>query len=357
MKTKHSKLITAGLATLFITPAFAIEGPADDAPPPPQVKQEPPAIMSKAGGDLRPRVVPPPRVKQEPSALPEFKLPPDDKPAAPAKEIAKTETAFLGVVSGEVPQFLSDHLGLKNGGGIIVRSMAPDSPAAKSGIAVNDVITAVGGNPVGSQVELSREITAHKPGDAVTLDVIQKGKPAKIGVTLGVKPEVPALAEAPTLEELDLEALPKEMADHIRDAIGGLDLKLGGAEDAVPPQMEEAIRELHHRLMGDNALPDDSAVPPLRPLPDAKVQSQSSATFKMKDNDGSIEVKSKDGAKEVTVRDQLDNVVWSGPWDTDKDRAAAPDSVRRRMESLHLDTSSSGPGLRFQFNKQAEPDR
>ncbi|MBC8001716.1 MAG: hypothetical protein H7X97_03925 [Opitutaceae bacterium] len=211
------------------------------------------------------------------------------------------------------------------------------------------MITAVAGHPIGSQVELSSRITAHKPGDLVALDVIHKGRPARIDVTLAVKPESIAMTEPPAIEEMNLETLPKEMADHIRDAIGGLDLTLGDEQAAVPPQMEEAIRELHKRLMGDHA-PQDNAIPP-----PAGAKTQGSATFRMKDNDGSIEVKSKDGAKEVTVRDQQDKVVWSGPWDNDKDRAAAPDSVRRRMESLNLDTSSTGTGLKFRFNNQADP--
>jgi serine protease Do len=215
MKTKHSKFITAGLAALMVAPALAIEGPADDAPPPPQVE------------------------KQEPASLPQFKLPPDDKPAAPVREIAKTDTAFLGVVSGEVPQFLAEHLDLGKGRGILVRSTAPDSPASRSGIAVNDVITAVAGHPIGTQAELSKQITAHKPGEVVALDVIHKGKPVRIDVTLAVKPESIAMTEPPAIEDMNLESLPKEMADHIRDAIGGLDLNLGNDPNAVPAQMEE----------------------------------------------------------------------------------------------------------------------
>ncbi len=329
MKTIPSTFFKASLATLLIAPAFAIEGPEDDAPPPPQVKQQA-------------------------ASLPQFKLPPDTKPAAPAKEANKTATAFLGVVSGEVPQFLADHLNLGKTGGVLVRSMAPDSPAITSGIAINDVITAVAGQPVGSQIELSNQISSHKPGDVVSFDVIHKGKPVKIDVTLAVRPDNLAMAEPPSIEQMNLDELPKEMADHIRDAIGGLDLKMGNDQNAVPPQMEEAIRELHKRLLGGGkVLPD--AVPKLRPLPDAAAQSQGSATLKMRDQDGSIEVKSKDGAKEITLRDQQDNVVWSGPWNTEEERSAAPDNVRRRMESLNLDTSSPGGGLRFQFNKKTVP--
>ena len=328
MKTIPSKFIKAGLATFLIAPAFAIEGPEDDSPPPPQVKQET-------------------------ASLPQFKLPPDSKPSAPAKEIIKTETAFLGVVSGEIPEFLADHLDLGKAGGVLVRSLAPDSPAAASGIAVNDVITAVSGHPVSSQTELSSQITTHKPGETISLDVIHKGKPAKIDVTLGVRPDNISVTEPPSIDQMNLEDLPKEMADHIRDAIGGFDLKMGGDQDTVPPQMEEAIRELRKRLMGGKPLLDDSSLP--KPPTAALPQVQGSATLKMRDTDGSIEVKSKDGAKEVTLRDHQDNIVWSGPWNTEEERAAAPDNVRKRMESLNLDTSSNGGGLRFQFNQKSNP--
>ena len=324
MKTIPSKFITAGLTTFLIAPVFAIEAPEDDAPPPPLVKQAA-------------------------AALPQFKLPPDDKPAAPARQATQSETAFLGIVSGEVPEYLAEHLDLGKGGGIIVRSMAPDSPAIQSGIAVNDVITMVAGNPVGSQEDLSNQITAHKPGEIVSLSIIHKGKPTKIDVTLGTRPANIVMEDALSVDDMNLETLPKEMADHIRKAIGGLDLKLGGDANSVPPQMEDAIRELHKRMMGGNS--------PQEPRPQASgnTQSQSSATLKMKDNDGSIEVKSKDGAKEVTVRDQQDNVVWSGPWDSEADQAAAPDSVRARMENLNLDTNTAGGGLRFHFNRKADP--
>lgn len=330
MKTKPFKLIKVGMAGILIAPALAIEGPVDDAPPPPPVKQES-------------------------ASLPQFKLPPDSKLAAPARQAAKTETAFLGVVSGEVPSALADHLGLGEAEGVLVRSMAPNSPAITSGIAVNDVITAVAGRSVGSQIELSNQITGHKPGEVVSLDVIHKGKPVKIDVTLAVRPEGLVMTEPSNFEEMSLDELPKEMADHLRGAIGGLDLKLGTGQDAVSPLMEEAIRDLQKQLLGSPALRGLDALPPLPNLPDAQVQSQGSATLKMRDNDGSVEVRSKDGAKEVTLRDQQDSIVWSGPWNTEAERAAAPDHVRKRMENLNLDLGSSGPGLRFQFNKKANP--
>ncbi len=321
MKTKPSSFITAGLAAVLISPAFAVEAPADDSPPPP------PAVEKETG-------------------LPEIKLPAD-----PAK--APVQTAFLGVVSSEVPDMLAGHLDLKPGEGVLIRSLVPDGPAAKSGVAVNDVITRIAGQPVGSPMEISKQITGHKPGEAISVDLIHKGKPATLNLTLGIKPAEMADNATKTLDQLDLEGLPRELADRVRDAIAG---NLGGfdlGDDAaqLPPRMEEAMRDLQKRMqgvMGKAILPDDAAA--------GKIRVQGSGLFKQMDQHGSVEMKAKDGAKEVTVRDHQGNVTWSGPWDTAQDKAAAPADVRQRVDSLNIDSSFKGAGLRLKIGQAAPQD-
>jgi S1-C subfamily serine protease len=53
--------------------------------------------------------------------------------------------------------------------GAAVQSVLAGGPAAKAGIAAGDVITAVGGSAVGSGTDLQTAISAHKPGQTVTL--------------------------------------------------------------------------------------------------------------------------------------------------------------------------------------------
>ncbi|MES2474310.1 MAG: PDZ domain-containing protein [Verrucomicrobiota bacterium] len=336
MKTRNSKFITASLAAALVVPAFALEAPADDAPPPAQ------ATAAAAAPESAP--------------LPTFKLPADQPTETPDAKTPVAETAFLGVVSAQVPALLAEHLGLANRQGVLVRALCPDSPAKKSGIEVNDVITAVGGTPIASQSDLSREITRSKPGETVVLDVIHKGKSSAVSVVLINKPASLAQTGPTTLDSMNLDSLPKDMADHIRDALGGanLELKLGQGLDAdmdLPPEIEDAIGALQKRMLRGGAMLDQV----MPPAPDASVQTQSNATFRMMDNDGSIEVTSNNGSKEVTVRDQQDGVVWTGPWNTEAERAAAPDAVRKRMKSLNLDTDTTGGGLKFNFNGNA-PD-
>ncbi len=321
MKTKSSLLITAGLAAAIISPAFALEAPADDAPPPPLVAEKE-------------------------AALPEIKL-----PAAPPQ--VQVETAFLGVVSSEVPDMLANHLALKPGEGIVVRSLVPDGPAAKAGIAVNDVITKVAGQPVGSPQEISKQVSGHKPGESISIDLIHQGKSATLEVTLGIKPTEIADNAPHTLDQLDLEGLPKELAERVRDAIAGNvgGFNLGGDPGQAPAQIEEAMRDLQKRMQGaigqaGFALPGVGA---------GKVQVQGSGVFRQMDAQGSVEVKAKDGAKEVTVRDPQGNVTWSGPWDTAQDKAAAPADIRLRVDALNMDESFKGGGMRFQMNGGQAP--
>jgi serine protease Do len=322
MKSKHSKFITAGLAAAMIYPAFALEGQEDDAPPPPSVATEP-------------------------TSLPQFKLPSDQTPEAPTKEVATTNTAFLGVVSGPVPAILAEHLDLKIDGGILVRAVTPDSPAELAGIVINDIITKVSGTTVKTAEEFSKLITSNKPGQSVDLEIVHKGKPVRVPVTLGNRPANFSMTEPLRLDQMNLDGLPRDMADHIRDAIGGMEFKLGGDLDSLSPQMDEAIREIQKRMRNGQSALD---LLPKAGREDATTASHSSATIRMMDNEGSVEVQSNDGSKEVTVRDPQNNVVWSGKWNTEEERAAAPDNVRRRMENLHLDTESGGSALKFKFH-------
>lgn len=311
MKTKPFSLIAAGCAAVLISPAFALEAPADDAPPPP--------ALGKKG-----------------SALPEIKL-----PAVP-KSATKSPAAFLGVVSGDVPEILAAHLDLKPGEGVVIRSLVPDGPAAKSGIAVNDVITRVSGQSVGTPPEVSKQIANHQPDETIRIDLIRRGKATQLDVKLGNKPAELAATEPQSLNALNLEGLPAELADRIRAAIEG---NIGG---------------MNLPLNGDPTLPNARGssglkLPPPSAAGGGKIQVQGGGTLRMKDNQGSVEVKSLDGAKQVTVRDQQDQITWSGPWDTDQDKLAAPADVRVRIDSLNIDSSYKGSGLRLRMGPAAQP--
>jgi hypothetical protein len=305
---KTTPIITTAMAAFMISPACAIDAPVDDA--------RPPAVANGAGNDA----------------------PKPDKAAEQNAPEKKENTAFLGVLVTPVPDMLAGHLGLKNGEGVAVLIVAPDGPAAKAGIAVNDIITRVGDKPVGSHEELSQIVTGRKPGDTLHLEMIHKGKTAGLDVKLDTRPEgIDNLQPNPLIEGLPLDGVPKEMADRIRGAIkgnlGGVQLHFGDldADGIAQKNIEEMQKQMKkmRELKGFGAMPDF----------------QSSSRTRLMDQEGSVEMKSTNGGKEITLSDKNGKITWSGPWDTEQDKAAAPENVRERIKRLNLDGAGAVGGM------------
>jgi S1-C subfamily serine protease len=72
--------------------------------------------------------------------------------------------------------------------GAIVRDIASGSPAAKAGLQVGDLVTAVDGQAIQNAGEMVARIRGHKPGDKVTLTVQRGGNKTTISATLGERP-------------------------------------------------------------------------------------------------------------------------------------------------------------------------
>lgn len=69
--------------------------------------------------------------------------------------------------------------------GAAVKTVAADSPAAKAGIQVNDIITHVDGKEISGSSELVSIVAKSAVGDSLTFTVYRKGKTADITVTVG----------------------------------------------------------------------------------------------------------------------------------------------------------------------------
>jgi len=320
MKINQHSLFAVAIAAMLAPPVLAIEPPADNTPPPPVAE------------------VPPP---------------PADHAVAPAP--AAQVAPYLGIGSSPVPEMLAAHIGLKADEGIVIRSLDPDGPGAKAGLAEHDVITRVAGQPVGSHADLVKQIQSHKPGDEIAVDLIHQGKPATKSITLAARPDGGGIAAAPqALDNLMLDGMPQEQAKRIREAIDRQlrAMQNGGAIPQVIPgndplKMGDAVKEMQKRMA--DALKNGMQAPGGLKAPGG-FKVQGSATVRMVDEQGSIELKSVDGGKEATLRDKDDKVTWTGPWDTEQDKAAAPPAARARLEKLNLDNSFNGNGLRLQLN-------
>lgn len=97
---------------------------------------------------------------------------------------------YLGVnIATVTPAILKQHkLGATKG--VVITAVAPDGPAARTKLGEGDVVVAVEGKPVKTNLELRTAIAGAKPGSTISLDVVHPDrKRSTIKVRLGELPE------------------------------------------------------------------------------------------------------------------------------------------------------------------------
>jgi putative serine protease PepD len=86
--------------------------------------------------------------------------------------------AYLGVTVGDSA----------SGAGAAIESVKSGTPADSAGLKAGDVVTKIDGVAADNADDLTAKISAHQPGDKVTLTVTRDGATKTIDVTLGTRP-------------------------------------------------------------------------------------------------------------------------------------------------------------------------
>jgi membrane-associated protease RseP (regulator of RpoE activity) len=109
--------------------------------------------------------------------------------------------AFLGVSLMNLSPDLREHFGAPKDAGVMVESVADDSPAEKAGLRVGDIVLSVDGKDVKSSIDLRLALKDKKEGDSVRIDYL-RGK-ARQTVVASVKerdtPRLMQLEDLPTI--------------------------------------------------------------------------------------------------------------------------------------------------------------
>jgi len=98
--------------------------------------------------------------------------------------------SWLGVETREVTSDNAKELKLPGERGVVLGRIATDSPASKSGLRENDVITEINGQQVEGAMQFRRMIREIPAGRSVQLTVWRDGRTQKINVTLGKAEEL-----------------------------------------------------------------------------------------------------------------------------------------------------------------------
>lgn len=111
-------------------------------------------------------------------------------PAATARIVApllarhgRVPRAALGIWTRPTGEALRAQLGLAEGH--LVVALVPEGAAERAGLRVHDVLRSFQGRPFEAGATLADVLLAHRPGERVRLEVLRKGEPQELTVTLG----------------------------------------------------------------------------------------------------------------------------------------------------------------------------
>ncbi len=136
---------------------------------------------------------------------------------------------YLGVSAIDLTEELREHFGAGADRGVLIASIVEESPAESCGLAVGDVLTAVGDRPVATRFELATAIREHEQGDQVDLEVVRDGRVQQLTATLAER-DRPTFDVTPFVFDwssedggpnavwIDSERI-RTMADHLHEQI------------------------------------------------------------------------------------------------------------------------------------------
>jgi serine protease Do len=145
--------------------------------------------------------------------------------------VVTTRSERSGLMVENITPQLGEFFGVKNGNGVLVRSVEKGSRAEKAGLRAGDVIVKINDQPVHDTSDFTHAVKSRNSG-SVTMGVIREKKEQNINLTLPDRKESGELQEEESVES------------PLMDAESAVELSELGQEVAkLQPQMELAIED------------------------------------------------------------------------------------------------------------------
>ena len=250
----------------------------------------------------------------------------------------KVPMTFLGVETSQVPDVVSEQLGMAKGLGLVVEYVVPNSPAASAGIQQNDILKMLNDQILIEPSQLRKLLQTFSEGTDVTLTILRKGQEQKITVKL-TKKEMPQRHSlmpggnhdmhwdfdetgdvGDQMQELK-EQLKEQLGDAQRGIIRGAVIQAHEAAKRAREDARRAAREIRI-LSNDNGA-----------LKATKID-LGKAQIVFCDGKGEMKLENVNGKKLLTAKDPQGKLLFSGPVETKEDLDKVPADVRERYERL-----------------------
>lgn len=113
------------------------------------------------------------------------------------KKTGRVSRGQLGVIVEPVTSATAKGFGLPDIRGALINQIVDDSPAAKAGLEIGDVITEFNGTAINQSSDLPPLVGSQVPGTRAKVKVLREGKPREFTVTLTALDEGPSSAATP----------------------------------------------------------------------------------------------------------------------------------------------------------------
>ncbi|MDB6070483.1 MAG: degP [Verrucomicrobiales bacterium] len=313
---------------ICLTAGFPAIPPAHADPLPPSAPSAPASPLEKSSGQSSPG---------EPAPADAPSTPSTDKVASPGTKTpdlseglvrpALPDRGYLGVTLTEICPEVRAQTTLREGEGLMIGRVAPDSPASQLGLHHFDILTRFNDQWLMSPAQFVTLVENAGPDAEVELTFLRRGGEIKSKVKLGRAPAHP-IAEAtvaPPVEEM-LTAVIRTLRDN-------------------PAVLESVHRALHGLPPGPGETEFDSIATALK----------RGARLTLRDESGEVELTQLGDVQQIRAWDSDGKLIFQGPCETPDQLAALPEGLRPRVERLQQECKKSihSPGAAAPDKSQA----
>lgn len=165
----------------------------------------------------------------------------DQNPSAPKAaphddvQVTVTGKGRLGIVALPISSELRSHLGAPRDRGVLIDAVRPDSPAARAGLRVGDIVTDVDGDAAKSASDVLDALSDRKRGDEVPVVAFRSGQRVELRAKLDSDPGPVWQSQTQSRNFRGFPGMPDNMNGWFRF-------------DGTPDDMHSAIEDLRKRM-------------------------------------------------------------------------------------------------------------